>query len=133
MKKHQLFLGIFMGAVIILLYYPIISRAEDTLKATGNFLISYCNDDNYKTNNGLWNYCIGFVYGTEEGIESASVIITGRPDINIYCMPSNATSQQMALVVTRYLNEHPETLNNPDVVEVIHAFTAAWPCNKLKR
>lgn len=116
--------------------------ADDATVGTGNELIGYCNETNSSANNGDWWFCIGVVSGTEYGLESGAMggVLTytkvkpGPPlekSVNAilqFCLPSNATRQQMGLVVSKYLKDHPENLNMGIDSIVLRAFRAAWPC-----
>jgi hypothetical protein len=51
-----------------------------------------------------------------------------RDETLSYCIPNAVTREQKALVVAKYLRDHPEKLNVDDVSLVDYAFKAAWPC-----
>ncbi len=49
-------------------------------------------------------------------------------DDAFYCMPSGFTVGQGAIIIVKYLNKHPELLNQPDTLLIIKAFMDAYPC-----
>lgn len=76
-----------------------------------------------------------------DGIETAELYdagaylyyIMGVIDSNIgaglFC-PQNISSDQAANVVTKYLNEHPDSLDSSAVALVKAALTQEWPCKQ---
>ncbi len=50
-----------------------------------------------------------------------------------FCAPDNITNGRAVAVLMKYVQSHPEMLNESDVtVAVAHAFRETWPC-KLER
>ena len=45
-----------------------------------------------------------------------------------WCVPDNASGAQLAKVIVKYGNDHPQELHLPAVVVVANAFLAAFPC-----
>jgi len=134
-----------MAAAITSICLPATSRADDITAGTGNELVNYCNDSNHQASNDLWFGCVNFVYGVKVGFYFGLAYTTrlNHPDVSakqlskdiniglMFCMPdATVTREQQALVVSKYLHDHPETLNNINYVEVLNAFKAAWPCPK---
>ena len=144
---------LFMIAVISSVFLPIISRANDATTSTGNELITRCNDAAYHTQDTdwaaktNWAMCISFIHGVQEAYAQGIMldISTHNPKLTPsqvtakglkmqgFCLPENSTREQAALVVTKYLKEHPEQLNVADNLLVIRAFFAAWPCPKTSK
>ena len=121
-----------------------ISDSNAATYITGNQLIQWCNQHNFEQNNADWNWCVAYVEGIWSGIYFGAAIhyseSTGKgindsqieSIINI-CTPENLTSVQTALVVSKYLTDHPAELNKVDVYLINEAFRQAWPCPKEKR
>jgi len=135
---------LFMAAAISSVCLPIASKADDTVSGTGNELITECNDKNSQAVSLLWEYCIGFVNGVAEGVNFAGLyimtlennkitakqLVNGMNSAFRFCLPYNITRGQQALVVSKYLHDHPEILNQDSMTLVINAFQNAWPCPK---
>ena len=70
------------------------------------------------------NMCLYFIDGVIEGYTISG---DGKPDL---CIPSDngITYQQLGLVVSKYLEDHPEQLHLPSVVLVINALYHGFPC-----
>ena len=45
-----------------------------------------------------------------------------------FCLPNSYTGIQLAKVVVKYINEHPEQLNNPPEALVLEAEDFYFPC-----
>ena len=115
------------------------SANNDNTEFTGNELRVYCNQPNADAQNVGWFMCIAMVTGLMEGyttgVEVGYMAGVGHPlnaeqenRLRAYCAPANGTREQSALVVTKFLADHPERLSQPDVFLVLDAFQAAWPC-----
>lgn len=65
-------------------------------------------------------YCAGLVRGIVESARSSPI-----PRI---CMPTDRTIAEVVWVVVRYLDTHPRTLSESDVVLARVALEAAFPC-----
>jgi hypothetical protein len=70
--------------------------------------------------------CMGFISGLVDLDTMNSGILKRR--INGWCVPDNATSTQLAKVIVKYGNDHPQELHLPSVVVVANALLAAFPC-----
>ena len=123
--KHNVLIGI---SLIVLLCSSIAS-ASDLTVGTGNELMKACNTDNYKTENMMWGVCLGFVEGVTAELAVLATELAPQPgnklptDVTTYigavstglkmmiCSPSNSTREQAALVVSKFLADHPEKLN----------------------
>ncbi|UQW74382.1 Rap1a/Tai family immunity protein [Pseudomonas avellanae] len=70
--------------------------------------------------------CAGYVNGMIDGIHIAKVLSPDRVDV---CFPDHGfTSFQAVKVVQRYLDTHPERLNEDAMVLTSMAFKQAFPC-----
>lgn len=63
--------------------------------------------------------CEGFVHGVVD-----AWVLAGKQS----CVPDQVTYSEEALVVHKYLEDHPEELHYQPVVLVIRAMNHAWPC-----
>lgn len=70
--------------------------------------------------------CAGYIRGMVDGIQIAKVI---SPDKVTICFPDHGfTNLQGVKVVQRYLDNHPESLNEDESMLTLKAFRAAFPC-----
>ena len=138
-----------IATLYLLLLSSQVIADDGVINGTGNQLITLCNEKSHQAQNTNWNYCIAYVDGVTDGyVWSGSLVnylasqdSTIKTDkdayaklLNLYthwyCIPNNVTRQQMALVVSKYLSDNPELLNQPSADLVIGAVAKAWPCNK---
>lgn len=144
MNKANRFLRLMLIIVVFGLCMPTISAADDSTSDTGNELINNCNDNNYQALNASWVGCIGYVSGVYDGIGfgAMNMMKLEHNNLNVnqliamfkigfdICIPVNVTRGQDALVVTKYLHDHPDKLNEDSWILVVDAFQTAWPCPK---
>ena len=119
---------VFIAGAILSVCSSSTSKAADVTAGRGNELVQYCNYSKYQAKSVLWNYCVGYVSGVDNGFNLLINVINEKN--TYYCTPDDVTRQQMALVVSKYLIEHPESLNIHSQYLILAAFTAAWPCPK---
>lgn len=50
-----------------------------------------------------------------------------RTDLR-FCPPNSVTPKEYTSVLVKYLNAHPEQLDQTLITLTLKAFTAAWPC-----
>ena len=79
--------------------------------------------------------CETFVWGVVVGFVSGIAYQTGysRSPTKIkatFCLPAASTEEQLARVVTKYLNDHPEQLNENAAWLILNAISAAFPARK---
>lgn len=127
--------------------YAINAVADDNTANTGNELIRYCNDQNQQANNTDWFVCIALVEGMSKGFKLGATMVLAKDDptysqskaVRLYnkmfgiCIPDDSTRGQSALVVSKYLKDHPEQLNDPDILLILKAFKGAWPCTAAQQ
>ncbi|WP_297543707.1 Rap1a/Tai family immunity protein [Roseovarius sp.] len=107
-------------------------------QVSGNELLETCTSDNQV----LAGFCIGYVIGYSEGapwgvalaIASARGEMAG-PDVNNLvgnvtgsCVPSDAANGQLKDVVTKYLQENPDSRHESARTLIWRAYAAAFPC-----
>ena len=86
---------------------------------TGNELLKFCESKDLAE----WGFCSGFIWGAADGHQLTS------DESASFCSPEDEPSDQMGLVVVKYLREHPEKLNELAVILVAVALIEAWPCD----
>lgn len=66
--------------------------------------------------------CLFYISGVADGYNIGSI-----KDYKV-CLPKGVTLGEMALVVNKYFNEHPDYLHNPPEYLIIQALYDAFPC-----
>ncbi len=64
--------------------------------------------------------CVGMV-------RAASFVAEASPTFSL-CIPDPSNVEAQVLVVVKYLNDHPEKLNEPDFALILQALGDAFPC-----
>ena len=72
-------------------------------------------------------YCFGYIFGVVDMRDILNASLQNPKD-GAYCVPNNASATQLAKVVARYGNEHPEELNEAALLIVSNAFIKSFPC-----
>lgn len=92
---------------------------------TGNDVLNYCTADRETQQYG---YCVGYVASAIDTHTTwwASWMMLRKPMI---CMPRGRTDGQLALIVVKYLKEHPEDLHRDGGWMVLSALMKAFPCS----
>ena len=70
--------------------------------------------------------CLGFISGVDDLNTMDSDIL--KTPIHAWCVPGGVTTTQLAKVVVKYGNDHPEELHFPAVAVVVGALVGAFPC-----
>ena len=76
--------------------------------------------------NTLAILCTGYLVGALDMLDSMEVS-TDVPEVA--CVPADVTGQQMAKVIVKYGNDHPEELHLQGIAFTLNAFRTAWPCS----
>jgi hypothetical protein len=73
------------------------------------------------------SFCFGYLLGV---IDMHNVIAGGSGHLNEtnYCIPANASRAQLAKVVVKYGDDHPEELNQAGLILISDAFAHGFPC-----
>lgn len=74
-------------------------------------------------------FCFGYVLGVID-MHSIMAAGSGRVKDTNYCIPANASWPQLAKVVVKYGNDHPEVLNQAALILISDAFSQAFPCQQ---
>jgi hypothetical protein len=104
---------------VLLLAFLLIAPASLIAQSTGNDLVKICSEGD-KAEGSLDNHfqagvCAGFIMG-------ASTMVDGL------CGTKNATNGQMIKIVRKYLDDHPEELNQSAPVLIEKSMKKAFPC-----
>jgi hypothetical protein len=68
--------------------------------------------------------CVGVIVGVAAGaVIQSRALNAPRP----FCLP-NASNDQLARVVIKYIDQHPEVMHWPFPELAYHALKDAWPC-----
>lgn len=73
------------------------------------------------------SYCFGYILGVVD-MHNALNSVLSSPRDNTYCIPDNASAAQLAKVVVKYGNDHPEEMNEAALLILSNAFVRAFPC-----
>lgn len=118
---------IVMGAVCLLFFCNVRSCGAEVL--TGLQLYDSCKlvgiDSAKLSNENLLsaNTCLYYVVGVLEGYESGV-----KPEKQLICLPAGISNGQIGLVVSKYLDTHPERLHTLSRFLVLDALHEAFPC-----
>ena len=69
--------------------------------------------------------CLGYIRAANDMYE----IMVNNANRTI-CIPSGLDAKHLVMVVVKYLNEHPEKLQDPASASVYEAFQVYFPCSK---
>jgi hypothetical protein len=104
---------------------------------SGNDLLSECQDA-LKESVAIANLvtagrCFGYLEGLNdsEGLKrrpSDSARTLDDPGLRQWCTPAGVTMGQIAMVIVKYLNDHPERLQEDKFDLARQALKRAWPC-----
>ncbi|PBP61367.1 MULTISPECIES: Rap1a/Tai family immunity protein [Pseudomonas syringae group] len=100
------------------------------MAATGNELSDQCQalikDPTPPSKYFASGVCAGYINGMIDGLHIARAL---SPDRGGVCFPDHGfTSFQAVKVVQRYLDTHPERLNEDAMILTVTAFRQAFPC-----
>jgi hypothetical protein len=118
----------------LLIYFAILglslpARGQDNggWSVTSLKLREYCKFaglDQTKLSNQEYDHsivCLFYVSGVLDGFQIGG-------SATKLCVPDGASLGQLALIVSKYLDQHPEMLHNPPQYLVIDALRTAFPC-----
>jgi len=125
---------------LVFLAFPIgFARAQDA--NDGNALLHRCSlvirmSDGQNVSSSLDNLdagvCMGLVRGIADTMTLWQSLDHGPVDNGEIhgCLPDSIKTIQLARIVVKYLNDHPERLQNPDTRLVLMALADAFPCKQ---
>jgi len=116
--------------VILLCSTPVISAAEEGPR-TGTQLLEYCKDAIDVTDHDGHDYLnAGFCMGYINGIAENTVFLQDTLKKPLFCIPNEVTLGQEIMVVVKFLEDHPENLNQKSLYLAMEALFRAFPCKK---
>ncbi|MGB8581634.1 MAG: Rap1a/Tai family immunity protein [Candidatus Sulfotelmatobacter sp.] len=71
--------------------------------------------------------CMGFIQGVIDSDTIAHTDKNGHP-VGRLCVPAEASERQLAKIVVKYGDDHPQQLHFPAAVIVLLAMKEAFPC-----
>ena len=77
-------------------------------------------------NDTLVILCTGYLVGAVDMLDSLEVSTASVPEVT--CVPNEVRGEQMAKVIIKYGNDHPEDLHLQGTAFTLKAFRSAWPC-----
>ena len=69
--------------------------------------------------------CLGYLRATNDMYE-----IMAKDSKRTICIPPGISGKQLTRIVVKYLNEHPERLQNIASLLVFEAFQESFPCSR---
>ena len=123
MKKQALFLA----ALSFMMIFPAIAFGDHF--SDGNDLLEACrqtlefpeSDKNINEFNA--GSCWGYIRATNDMYE-----VMAQSAQRTICVSPQIGRKQLTMVVVKYLNEHPERLQNVAALLIYEAFQEAFPC-----
>jgi hypothetical protein len=89
------------------------------------FMLKGESSNSYQTNANRYR-AMGYIQGL---LDAYTVFSTRDQSLNIYCMPLTGVSSSKARkVIIKWLEEHPQRLNEQARILVFHALLQAYPC-----
>lgn len=123
-RIYQFLVGILTGCLYA---FPMCAAGQSNTALTALDLHAYCGlvgvaqDRLSDADIGHKNICLFYVSGVLDGFR------IGDSSTKI-CTPNGATLGELALVVSKYLNQNPEKLHSPPEYLIIDALSTAFPC-----
>ena len=115
--------------MIVLLCVVSQTRADVRGFFSGNQLLERCEPGlrENKTTEDLFNVyeCLGYIKGIFDVHGNLIDFGVMKP---VWCMPKGVSLDQLLRIVTKYLQEHYESLHTCAGTHVINAFVEAFPC-----
>jgi Rap1a immunity proteins len=121
--------------VLVLLFSSVFCVTTKAQTATGEQVQSRCKGLVGAANSAetfAGGFCAGFVEGVIDSQYMREAADSGLGPSNIprYCIPQEATYDQIVKVFVKYLDEHPELLHKPACSLLIASWVKAFPCGK---
>ena len=142
MKTNKRLLGLTMLTLCLSSNSNGTPQVHEDIKLTGSYrsssaetLVQHCKfveNANLNSNTiplkdaGDIEYCFGFISGIVD-LNSMDEDVLKKPS-HAWCIPSGVSTAQLAKVVLKYSNDHPEELHFPGVMVVAGALVGAFPC-----
>lgn len=94
---------------------------------TGHFLLNACKAFLAAGTKGDFNagYCLGFIHSNEQEEMVRKMSDNAK---KMYCMPKDITDEQLARVLIKYLEGHPDQLHLAASQLIWMAYSNGWRC-----
>jgi hypothetical protein len=73
------------------------------------------------------SYCFGYIGGVIDMHNALNALLPNPKDYT-YCVPDSASITQLAKVVVKYGNDHPEEIHQAALLVLSNAFIRGFPC-----
>jgi hypothetical protein len=112
-------------ALAVILHSPGAAADGNTLLRDCQSTVELYDSDGASGNALNSQYCLGSI----NAVGSLSVLLNGAiSKEKQFCLPGNTTNIQIARIVVKYINDHPNEMHYPEGYLVIGAFQDAFPC-----
>jgi hypothetical protein len=117
----------FLITVCLFLLVVFVVPVHSADMGTGHFLLNACKAFLAEGTKGDFNagYCLGFIHSNEQEEMVRKMSDTAK---KIYCMPKDVTDEQLARVLMKYLETHPEQLHLAASQLIWMAYSNDWRC-----
>jgi len=96
--------------------------AEEYYSYTGNGLLEALQSAEHMTDTQADPLKLGVAFGR---VTAVADIMEIRQTM---CSPAGSTRGQLTAIVQKYLENHPETRHENDILLIMRALQEAWPC-----
>lgn len=120
-----LFLGMCVCANAQTKYIASTMNAEELIRVCRPILDVTAEETLPYTQLNQAGFCMGYVQGISDGLAYSEATTQSKKTV---CMPMHVTASQIARVVLRYGDEHPEKLHWPSTDFTIESLRNAFPC-----
>lgn len=132
--KHKLMLGLLaMAALAAEAQTPqrVMQKPQEAgfTTLTSEDLVKLCKDADPDGHDRDSAMCLMYIVGFEDGYSVGLVLFNNKEQVG-FCLPPGVTTWQMAKVVEKYGNDHPENLWLNAGVFIALALKDAYPCQK---
>ena len=120
-----------VGAAAIMAAVLTSAAIADSTDHSANYYLPGCRDfvnKQFARNPFLQGECVGIIEGLSVTASDLDPIFV----VSQSCVPDNATLAQMATVVVRWFDQHPERWHEDFRSLVLLALHNAWPCATRK-
>lgn len=133
MRGSHLVLGLFLSCALAA------PSTSDTGSVTGNQLYEACTSSEIYQQ----TFCTGYIIGVNEGLPVGNMVGLFRLGVTFetseetndfirnlleFCVPDEATNEQLRDIVTKHLRENPEHRHHSARFSVLMALQSAFPC-----
>jgi hypothetical protein len=119
-----------MKCILVLVFLGSVAWVQPaSAQTSGNDLRDQCEAATRRETGIKAGLCIGFI----NGYQQLAVMLPASANIKLACWPDGATPIQIAKIVVRYLDQHPEKLHLPAAQLIYDATSDVFPCSTEKK